>query len=100
MSDELMEEQEEGKPVRQAGKPKTERAPYVLGGIILAVYFGIALLLIFVDIQQGSQAAVHELTTTLRDAFMVFIMWMYGTTKNSARKDEMLHQSTPINPHS
>lgn len=75
---------------------KTEKAPYIIGGLVILLYFGLAAMLVKADIPEGSIPAVHELTTTLRDAFMVFIMWMYGTTKSSARKTEIIAKSGPV----
>jgi len=80
-------------------KTKSEKGPYVVGSIILSIYFGTALLMIFVNIQKGSESAIHELTTTLRDALMMFVMWIYGTTKSGDRKTEIIAKSGPVDPH-
>lgn len=77
-----------------------ERGPWVIGGVIIAMYFCLSILLSFIEVRQGSERAVGELTTTLRDAFMAFIWWLYGKSKGENRKDAVIERSPGVDiPH-
>lgn len=49
-------------------------------------------------IQKGtgdSSPQVTELVTTLRDAFMLFMFWLWGSNSSSNRKTELLYKAQP-----
>lgn len=74
----------------------TEWPPLIFGGLLLLAYFVATSLIIRNGIPEGASPFVTELVTTLRDAFMMFIMYLYGTTSSSRRKTELLSKAEPV----
>lgn len=69
-----------------------------------ALFFGLVIVIGYlvvtsVLIQKGTAASspqVTELVTTLRDAFMLFMFWLWGSNSASNRKTELLSQAPSI----
>lgn len=87
---------EEEQPAKKPATSKTDWPPLIIGGLLLLSYFLVTSLIIQKGIPEGSSPFVTELVTTLRDAFMLFIMYLFGTNASSRRKTELLSRAEPV----
>lgn len=85
----------EQKPAARSGH-KTDWPPLIVGGVLMLAYFGVTSLIIQRGMPEGASSLVTELVTTLRDAFMWFIAFLYGSTASSRRKTELLSKTEPV----
>ncbi len=73
-------------------KPHTDWPALLFGALIVIGY----LIVTSVLIQKGADATsphLTELVTTLRDAFMMFMFWLWGSNSSSKRKTELLYKA-------
>lgn len=71
-------------------------AMYVLGGLIAIGFFT---MLAFMISKGTYQDAVNLIVGALIGAFSTVVSFFYGSSKSSAEKTEMIHNSTPIKPN-
>lgn len=70
--------------------------PLAVGFLLLLGYLAITGVLIRWGLPTGASPYVSEMITTLRDAFMLFMMYLYGTNVSSQRKTELLSKTDAI----
>jgi hypothetical protein len=68
-------------------------AMYVLGGLIALGFF---ITLAFMIYKGTYESAVNLIIGALIGAFSTVVSFFYGSSKSSADKTEMIHNSTPI----
>lgn len=84
-------------PQTPASKPsKRDWAPIVIGGIVAGSYLAIAMVLIVLGSPSKEVPYVGEMLTTLRDAFILFMMYLFGSNASSQRKTEIISKSPPL----
>lgn len=68
-------------------------AMYILGAIITIGFFAT---LIFMIIKGTYESSVNLIVGALVGSFTTIVAFFYGSSKSSADKTEMIHNSTPI----
>lgn len=80
----------------EPSKSKFDWPPLAVGGCLLIGYLAITGALITWGLPSGASPYISEMITTLRDAFMLFMMYLYGTNASSQRKTELLSKADPV----
>ena len=68
-------------------------AMYILGAIITIGFFAT---LIFMIVKGTYESSVNLIVGALVGSFTTIVAFFYGSSKSSADKTEMIHNSTPI----
>jgi drug/metabolite transporter (DMT)-like permease len=68
-------------------------AMYILGAIITIGFFAT---LIFMIVKGTYESSVNLIVGALVGSFTTIVAFFYGSSKGSADKTEMIHNSTPI----
>ena len=66
---------------------------YALGAVICIGFFTLTGLLMFRDLPPGSSDTVKFLLTQLATAFLAIVYYLWGTSKSSADKTEIMNQA-------
>lgn len=77
---------------------KTDVNLYFLSWIIVAGFFGVTALLLFVAIPENQSNVLYTLLGTLGAGFMLVLQFFYGTNRSSETKTDMIYNSTPNLP--
>lgn len=72
--------------------------PALLTMIVTIGFFGMLLMLFFVDVPDANKAIVYSFTGTLGAVWLTAAHFWLGDTQSSARQTELLAQSTPPTP--
>lgn len=70
--------------------------PRILAYGVTLGFFGLLSFLLRREIPNASKDVLNVMLGSLGTAWISIISYYFGTTANSSRKDEMLHNSTPI----
>lgn len=70
--------------------------PRILAYGVTLGFFGLLSFLLRKEIPQNSKDVLNVMLGSLGTAWVSIIAYYFGTTANSGRKDEMIHNSTPI----
>jgi hypothetical protein len=73
-----------------------DRTPMILAYGITAGFFGLLSFLLRREVPPESKDVINIMLGSLGTAWMGVISYYFGTTASSGRKDEMIHNSTPI----
>lgn len=73
---------------------KSLTPPFLTLAITLG-FFGMLLMLMFVNVPEANKAIVYGFTGTLGTAWLVSVHFWFGSTQSNARQTELLAQSTP-----
>lgn len=69
--------------------------PPILTLTITVGFFGLLVMLFFVNVPEANKAIVYSCVGSLGTAWLVAVHFWFGDTQASARKTELLAQSTP-----
>lgn len=75
-------------------KPK-DIAMYILGALVAIGFFAT---LIFMILKGSYESSVNLIVGALVGSFTTIVAYFFGSSKSSADKTEMIHNSTPIKP--
>lgn len=77
---------------------KENLASYILGGSIVLGFFALLYVLIFVTIPPENKDILNTVIGSLIASFSAVVGYYFGSTAGSRAKDELLANSTPIQP--